>query len=238
MATVVEQPPQPKPGLGCCLGKGCLILVVFFFFLIVVFCVGGYLGLRTFTSSEPRELPQVETSEEQQQEVLQRWNNFENAATENKAESGIPDVNTQPATTTVPNQPAAKPQIELTAGDINQLIAANRHSRGKAFVSIEDGVGHVAVSIPISKKTGFSDRYLNADFEVRSASTGDLNGIQISARSPRGVQVPGRLLNILLGTRSLRSWVDPYISQYRSDYDVSTFKIVGNKVVIEAGRPR
>ena len=238
MANVIEQPPQPKTGLGCCLGKGCLILVVFFFFLMVVFCVGGYLGLRTFTSDEPRELPQVATSEEQQQEVLQRWDNFEKAVHERRAESGIADVNPQAQATPAPTQSAANPQIELTAGDINQMISANRRSRGKAFVSIENGVGHVAVSIPISKKTGFSDRYLNADFEVRSAPNGDLSGIQISARSQRGVQVPGRLMNMLLGARSIRSWVDPYISQYRSEYDVSTFKIVGNKVVLEAGRSR
>jgi hypothetical protein len=240
MATVAEQPPQPKPGLGCCLGKGCLILIVFFFFLVIALCVGGYFGLRTFTSNEPRELPAVATSEEQQQEVLQRWDNFENAVHENRnrTESGVADVDPQSQATTVPNQPAANPRIELTGGDINQMIAANRRSRGKAFVSIEDGVGHVAVSIPISKKTGFSDRYLNVDFEVRSAPDGDLGGIQITARSPRGVQVPGRLLNLLLGARSIRGWVDPYISQYRSEYDVSTFKIVGNKVVLEAGRSR
>ena len=82
MATAIEQPPQPNPGLGCCLGKGCLILIVFFFFLFVVFCVGAYLGLRTFTSNKPRELPQVQTSEAQQQEALQRWDNFENAVHE------------------------------------------------------------------------------------------------------------------------------------------------------------
>jgi hypothetical protein len=240
MPTVIEQPPQPRPGLGCCLGKGCLILVVFFFFLMIALCVGAYFGLRTFTSDEPRELPPVATSEEQQQEVLQRWDTFENAVHENrnKTESAVPDVTPQSQATTVPNQPAANPQIELTGGDINQMIAANRHSRGKAFVSIDDGVGHVAVSIPISKKTGFSDRYLNVDFEVRSAPNGDLGAIQITARSPRGVQVPGRLLSMLLGARSIRGWVDPYISQYRSEYDVSTFKIVGNKVVLEAGRSR
>ena len=243
MATVIEQPPQPSPGLGCCLGKGCLILIVFFFFLFVVFCVGAYLGLRTFTSNKPRELPPVQTSEVQQQEALQRWDNFENAVHEYRTESGVANVNPPSPTTTVPirrppNQPATRPQIELTAGDINQMIAANRHSRGKAFVSIENGVGHVAVTIPISRKAGFSGRYLNADFEVHSAPNGDVSGIQITVRSPRGVEVPGRLLNLLLGTRSLRSWTDPYINQYRSDYDISTFKIVGNKVVIEAGRQR
>ncbi len=238
MATVIEQPPQPKPGLGCCLGKGCLILVVLCIFLVLALACGAYFGLRTFTSEEPREIPQVETSEEQQQAVLQRWDNFQNRVSEFREASSPSEENPTPQTTTTPNLPPAKPTIQLSAGDINQLISANRRSRGKAFVSIENSVGHVAVSIPVSKKIGFSGRYLNADFEVRSAENGDVGGIQISARSPGGVQVPSRLLNLLLGARSIRGWVDPYISQYRSEYDVSTFKIVGNSVVLEAGRPR
>jgi hypothetical protein len=235
MATVIEQPPQPKPGLGCCLGKGCLILVCLFIFLLLALVCGAYFGLQTFTSTEPRELPQVETSEEKQQEVSQRWHNFENSVREYKANSGVADVNPQPppsqTTTTVPNEPAAKPRIELTAGDINQMISANRHSRGKAFVSIADGVGHVSVSIPTPRKARLGERYLNADFEVRSAPNGDVSGIRISLQG-------ARWLSSLLGGRSIRGWVDPYINQYRGDYDVSSFKIVGDRVVLEAGRGR
>jgi hypothetical protein len=235
MADVIQPPPQPKEGLGCCLGKGCLIFVIFLVFLATVFVVGGFLGLRTFTSTAPRELPQIATTEEQQQAVLQRWENFENAVRERRAAPEPGESSTQ---TTTPNQPPANPTIEMTGDDINQIIASNRHARGRAFVSIADGVGHVAVSLPISKKTGFKGRYLNADFEVRSAPNGDLSGIDIAVRSARGVQVPGRLLGMLLGTKSLRSWTDGYINQYRGDYDVSSFKIIGNKVVIEAGRGR
>jgi hypothetical protein len=238
MADVLQTPPRPKEGLGCCLGKGCLILVVFLAFLATVFVVGGFLGLRTFTSNEPRELPQVATSEEKQQAVLQRWDNFENAVHERRAASPSSAASQSQSQTTTPNQPQSNPTIEMTADDINQIISSNRHARGHAFVSIENGVGHVAVSIPISKKTGFSGRYLNADFDVRSAPSGDLNGIDVSVKSQRGVQVPGRLLSMLLGTRSLRSWTDGYISQYRSDYDVSSFKIVDDKVLLEAGRER
>ena len=239
MATVIEQPPQPKSGLGCCLGKGCLILVFLCLFLAVALVCGAYFGLQTFTSTKPRELPQVETSEEQQQEVLQRWDNFENAVHEYRANSGIADVNPQPQntpapspqTTTVPNEPAAKPRIELTAGDINQMISANRHSRGKAFVSIADGIGHVSVSIPTPRKARLGERYLNADFEVRSAPNGDVSGIRISLQG-------ARWLSSLLGGRSIRGWVDPYINQYRGEYDVNSFKIVGDRVVLEAGRGR
>lgn len=237
MATAIEAQPQPQPGLGCCLGKGCLILVALFFFLILALAGGAYFGLRTFTSQEPRRLPPVETTEEKQQEVLQRWDNFENAvhearATPERAEASSPNQ------TTVPNNPEAKPSIELTAGDINQLIAANHRSRGKAFVTIENGVGHVSISIPISKKMNFSGRYLNADVEVRSAPNGDLSGIQFSVRSPRGVQVPSRLLGFMSGSKSLQSLVSGYVSEYRSEYDVTSLKIVDSKVVIEAGLSR
>ena len=231
MATVVEQPPQPKPGLGCCLGKGCLILACLCIFLILALVCGAYFGLQTFTSTEPRQLPQVETSEEKQQEVLQRWDNFENAVQEYRANSGTAGVNPQPQATTVPNEPAAKPRIELTAGDINQIISANRHSRGRAFVSIADGVGHVSVSIPTPRKARIGERYLNADFEVRSAPNGDVSGIRISLQG-------ARWLSSLFGGKSIRGWVDPYINQYRGEYDVTSFNIVGDRVVLEAGRSR
>lgn len=232
MATVVEQPPQPRAGLGCCLGKGCLILVCLFFFLFLALVCGAYFGLQTFTSTEPRELPHVETSEAQQQEVLQRWDHFENAVQDYRTNSGNADVNSQPqpqTSTTVPNQPPAKPRIELTAGDINQMISANRHSRGKAFVSIAGGVGHVALSIPMPRRIALGERYLNANFDVRSSPTGDVSGIQVSLQG-------ARWLSSLIGGRSIRGWVDPYINQYRSEYDVTSFKIEGDRVVLEAGK--
>jgi hypothetical protein len=231
MATVLEQRPQPKPGLGCCLGKGCLILVFLFIFFLLALVCGAYFGLQTFTSTKPRQLPQVATSEAQQQEVLQRWDNFENTVREYRTTSGVSDVNPQPQTTTVPNEPAPKPRIELTAGDINQMISANRHSRGKAFVSINDGVGRVSVSIPTPRKARLGERYLNANFEVRSAPDGDVSGINISLQG-------ARWLSSLLGGTSIRGWVDPYINQYRGEYDVTSFKIVDDRVVIEAGRER
>lgn len=235
MADAIQPPPQPREGLGCCLGKGCLILAIFLTFLATVFVVGGFLGLRTFTSTDARQLPPVETSEEKQQAVLQRWDNFDNAVHERRAAPESSEANPQTQTTR-PNEPASNPTIEMTADDINQLIASNRHSRGRAFVSIENGVGHVAISIPISRKAGFSGRYINADVEVRAAANGDISGIEISAKSPRGVQVPSRLLGMVLGTRSLHTWANTYINQYRGEYDVTSFKIVGNKAVLESGR--
>jgi hypothetical protein len=234
MSTWVEAPPQPKRGLGCCLGKGCLILIVFSLLLAVTFVVGGYIGARhAFTSTAPRQLPLVPTSEEQQQAVLQRWDNFENKVRNPEAPPPPSESSPQPQTGNVtPAQPAA-PTIDFTAADINQLIAANRKARGKAFVSIENNVGRVAVSIPLSK-VGLRGRYLNADFEVRSSPDGDPRKIQVTMKSLRGVQVPERVFNLILGSRSLRGYLDSYISEYRSEYGISKFEIADNKVILQA----
>ncbi len=238
MATVLEAPPQPKRGLGCCLGKGCLILVILFFLLVFAFAVGGYLGVRhTFTGTKPRQLPQVPVSESEQQAVLQRWDDFQNAV--HSPTAAPPDT----SATNLPGQPQnvaappEKPRIEFTANDINQLIAANRRSRGKAFVSIANNVGHVQVSIPLSG-VGFAGRHLNADFDVRSSPDGDPRKVEITTTSLRGVQVPERVLNALLGFRTLRGYLDGYINTYGTEYGVSKLQIANGRVLLEAAPAR
>jgi len=230
MADTVLLPPQPREGLGCCLGKGCLISVVLVSFLATALVFGALLGLRTFVSTEPRELPKVETSEEKQREVLQRWDNFENAVRDRRAGSESSEATPQ-AQTTPSSQPAANPTIELTADDINQIIASNHHARGHVYVSIENGVGHVAVSFPTPRKARLGERYLNADMDVNSAPNGDVRGVKVTLHG-------AHWLGSLLGGKSFHDWIDPYVNQYRSDYDVTSFKIVDNKVVLEAGRAR
>lgn len=235
MNQVQEVPPQPKSGLGCCLGKGCFILVVFLFLLAITFVVGGYFGVkRAFTSTEPRELPEVQTSVQEQQEVLQRWENFENEMRASETPSLPPERSASPESSDVAPSPApAGPTIEFTANDINQMIAANRKSRGKAFVSIAGDVGHVQVSIPISE-IGFSGRYLNADFDIRSSPDGDPRKIQITTRVPSGAQVPERVFNRLLGLGTVRGYADRYINQYAGEYEVSKLTIADGRVILEA----
>ena len=128
-------------------------------------------------------------------------------------------------TTSRSHQPA---KIELTAGDLNQLIATNRRAAGKAFVSIENNIAHAHVSIPVEGR-GFSGRYFNGDFTMRPSSDRNPRNLQVSEISLNGVEVPERILNWLLGAHSLRSYID----EYCDEYDVKTFTIEENKVVIE-----
>lgn len=230
MTSWIEPPPKQK-GMGC-LGKGCLLIVVFLVLLVIAFVVGGYTGIRyVVTSPKPREIPQVQTSEDDQNAVRARWDEFE-AGSRNKQEviqetsPVVPGVSPTPDAT-----PASANRIELTANDINQLIARSRKVRGKAFVSIDNDVARVQVSFPL-EKVGFRGRYLNGEFAVRASPDRDPRNLQVTQMSLTGV--PDGVLKTLLGTRSLRSYVD----EFASEHGIATFTIEDNKVILETSGGR
>src|SRR3954470_20892568 len=194
MTTTWIEPPPKQRGSGC-LGKGCITLLVFILLLAAAFFIGGYVGVRyVVTSTTPRQIPQVETSEAEQQAVQTRWEGFQ--ATVNNPPSAVPPTSeTATAATPVPAN-----RIELTAGDINQLIAANRKARGKAFVSIENNVLRAQISVPLDK-VGFRGRFLNGELQIKPAPDGNPRNAEITEVSSGGVS--DKVLNALLGFRSL-----------------------------------
>jgi hypothetical protein len=214
----IEPPPRQK-GMGC-FGKGCLLLVVFLVLLVAAFFIGAYVG----TSTKPKELPLVAGTEAEQQEVTTRWEQF-------KELSHMPpsEVQNAPADTATPGPQTNR--LELSAADINQLIAANRKVRGKASISIENNVGHVQVSIPLDK-VGFRGRYLNGDFTIPSPADGNPRNLQVTQMSLGGM--PETILKGLLGRRSLGSYVDEFVRQY----NITRLTIENNKAIIETAAPR
>src|SRR5439155_19705995 len=144
MNTWIEgPPPREKRGMGC-VGKGCLILACFINFLMIAAAIGLYFGMRTHSAvlhsfswakkmhvptEEPSPVPQFETTEENINAAKLKWEDFENAR----------------------DQPA---HIELTADDLNNLIAKNRDARGKAFVAIEGNRLRVQTSVPLGEYVG------------------------------------------------------------------------------------
>lgn len=225
MTSWIEPPPKQK-GMGC-LGKGCLTLVIFIVLLAVAFFIGGYVGVRyVVTSTAPREIPQVEISEPELQAVQNRWKEFQMT-------SGNPQPEVAPQLPEAGATPTPTPsnRIELTASEINQLLAAGRKTRGKAFVSIDNNIARIQVSVPLDK-AGFRGRFLNGILQIRAAADGNPRNIEITEVSLGGVS--DKVLNALLGFRSLRSYAD----QYASEYGITSFTIEGNKVIIEnGGRP-
>jgi hypothetical protein len=224
MTSWIEPPPKQK-GMGC-LGKGCLMFVIFVILLAVAFFIGGYAGVRyVVTSTEPREIPQVETSEADQRAVRERWEDFKSSRDMTSATM----TQDPPVEGATPARSANR--IELTASDINQLISASRKLRGKAFVSIENDVARIQVSVPL-EKVGFRGRFLNGEFQARAAADGNPRNLEITEVSLGGVSE--KVLNALLGFRSVRSYVD----QYASEYDITRLSIENNTVIIEhGGRP-
>src|SRR5204862_8203549 len=78
-------------------------------------------------------------------------------------------------------------QVELTAADINALIAANRKSRGTASVGINGDVLQAQFSIPLERLDvpfrsafGLADRYLNATVTITSPPGTNANSVQLS----------------------------------------------------------
>jgi hypothetical protein len=228
MTSWIEPPPKEK-GMGC-LGKGCLLIIVFLLLLVIAFVIGFYVG------TKPREIPQVQTSEDEQSAVRARWDEFEAAGRNEQVISPVssptPDVTSAAEATPIPEATPLSPnRIELTANDINQLIARGRNTRGKAFVSIDNDVARVQISIPL-EKVGFRGRSLNGEFAVRAPPDRNPRNLQITQMSMTGV--PDGVLNSLLGSHSIHSYVD----EFASEHGITSFTIENNKVILETNAGR
>ena len=92
--------------------------------------------------------------------------------------------------------------------------------------SIDNDVAHLQVTIPLDK-VGFRGRFLNGEFAVRASPDGNPRNLQINQMSMTGV--PDGMLNSLLGSHSIHSYVD----QFATEHGISTFTIENNKVILE-----
>ena len=230
----IEPPPPQRRGTGC-VGKGCLVLCCLLLFLMIAGAVGIYLGMRKHSAivhaavwakkthllaDEPAPVPQFETTQENIAATKQKWSNFRNATPNDVA------VETPP-TAGVPRDTRAG-QVELTADDLNNLIAANRHIRGKAFVSIEGNRLHVQTSVPVGEYVGGAGYYLNGDIVVESNGARSLDSSPLGGITVNGQSVPSDALDWKYGGRSLRD----YLSAYVSKNDLGPIEIRDGKVII------
>ena len=205
------------------------MLIIFLVLLVVAFFGGGYYGMRyVLTSEAPKEIPQIETTEAEQAAVRQRWDEFQGKPRSTPVEATMATTTTTEGEATPTPAPSTN-RIELTASDINQLIAGSRKLRGKAYVVIENNVARVQVSVPL-EKVGFRGRFLNGELQVRASPDRNPRNIEITEVSIGGVSE--KILNSLLGFRSLRSYAD----QYANEYEITSFAIEDNRVIIENGR--
>ena len=209
MTTWIE-PPPPQKGMGC-FGKGCLILIAFLVVLTVAFVAGTYFAVRyvrnTYLPPASVELPLGEVPEEKQQEVRARWYSFERAARAGDAA-----------------------RIELTADDLNALIASQPKLRGRAYVSIDENVGRLHLSVPLDGVRLMKGHYINAECSVQSAAGGNPADARVTSIVVNGRPVGEEVLRWQYGKWSVRR----YMSYWSEENNLKTFEIQDGKVILES----
>jgi hypothetical protein len=202
-----------------CVGKGCLILSCFIVFLIIAGAIGLYFGTQTYSAllhglswankthvlaQVPSPVPQFETTEENVAAAERKWKDFRN----------------------VRDQPA---HIELTADDLNNLIAENRHFRGKAFAAIEGNRLRIQASVPLGEFVGRGRYYLNGDIVVETNGPESLENPRLSSITINNEPMPPDVLDWKYHARPLRD----YLRQYRITYSSGSFEIRDGKLIID-----
>ena len=220
MNTWVEAPPRRK-GLGC-FGRGCLILLVFVIVLAIACFAGLYWGLHrnsalfygSFWLAKTRSiaeaatpLPEFNASDQQIQLVQERWQDFEQKTRAGQAA-----------------------EIELSADDINALIATTEGVRGKVFVSIDGNLLRLQASVPIGGFLGKPGYYFNGDVIIELNGAQSLDNPQFSRITISGEQVPTDFLKWKYRSRHLRE----YLADQRNAYDIGTIEIRDGKVILRS----
>jgi hypothetical protein len=220
MNTWVEAPPQRK-GLGC-FGRGCLILLVFVIVLAIACFAGMYWGLHRHSAlfygsywmaktrsiaEAPTSVPEFNASEQQIQVVQERWQDFEQKTRAGQAA-----------------------EIELSADDVNALIASSEDVRGKVFVSIDGDQLRSQMSVPIGKFFGGTGYYFNGDVIIKLNGAQPLDGPRFSRITINSEQVPIDFLNWKYGSRQLRE----YLAEQGNAYEIGTIEIRDGKTIIRS----
>jgi hypothetical protein len=220
MNTWVEAPPQRK-GLGC-FGRGCLILLVFAIVLAIACFAGIYWGLHRHSAlfygsywlAKTRSIaeastpvPEFNASDQQIQLVQERWQDFEQ-----KTRAG------------------QSAEIELSADDINALIATSDDLRGKVFVSIDRDQLRLQASVPIGGIFGRPGYYFNGDVIIELEGAQSLDSPRFRRITINGEQGPTDFLNWKYRSRQLRE----YLAEQGNAYEIGTIEIRDGKVILRS----
>jgi hypothetical protein len=220
MNTWVEAPPRRR-GLGC-FARGCLILLVFAIVLAIACFAGMYWGLQRHSAlfygsywlakthsiaQAPTPVPEFSTSDQQIQRVRELWQDFEQ-----KTRAG------------------QSAEIELSAEDINALIATSEDVRGKVFASVEGNQLRFQASVPIGGFLGRPGYYFNGDVTIELNGAQSLENPQFSRITVNGEQIPTDFLNWKYRSRHLRE----YLADQRNAFEIGTIEIRDGKVILRS----
>jgi hypothetical protein len=203
----IEPPPQRETGAGC-FAKGCTILCLFCLLLATAFVVGSIYAVRqlrtNFFARQSVPLPVSNSTPEEQHTALAKWKIFERSA-----------------------RAHAPAQIEMTADELNALIAADPRLRGKGFVTIDGNRGHLQVSFAIQSRW-LRGRYLNAECTIEAPTTGNPDDLRIIDATINGQPVPDEFLRFR-GPFTIRRCLE----EWDQENDLKSIDIHGGKVILE-----
>lgn len=216
------EPPPPKEGMGC-FAKGCLILGVFAVLLVIAGIAGIYWGMHSQSamargifwltrihavSDTSVPIPEVQASDAEIAEVRARWQTFERSARHGEAA-----------------------EIELSARDLNLLIASDPDLAGKAQASIDRNRLRFRVSIPLTHFfIGRAGRYLNAEVAIETEGAETLDHLQLNRIIVNDEPLPGDLLDWKLNSRQLRE----YFSKFTGAYRTGSIEIRDGKLILKS----
>jgi hypothetical protein len=193
-----------------CFGKGCLILAAFLIFLAIAFTGGTFLAVRflrsSYFSTVPARLPASTATEQEQQAARSAWHDFENAGRGHQAR-----------------------RIEMTADQLNALIASEPDLRGKVFVRIDEDTAHLQLSVSLDRLRLLRGHYMNAECKIQAAEDGDPGHARVTSVVVNGKPVGEETLN-WRGPWGFRRYVEQWTERDR----IKTFHIAGDKVILES----
>jgi hypothetical protein len=222
--------PPPKRGMGHP-AKGCLTLIVLAILLVVVGIGGSFWTVRhVYLSDKPAPISEasaptatgaakpgeisVDAAREKSGEVRERLDTMKKAARDHE-----------------------RTEVELSAEDINSLIAANRKSRGTASVDINDTDLHAQFSIPLERldlpfrnALGLGDRYLNATATITAPPGTNASSVQLNEVTLNGHTIPAGLLD--WGLPGVGKSLRTYVIKYADKYGVTAGEIRDGKVIL------
>ncbi len=150
------------------------------FGLMICAGVGGYWFLtgqvQKYTAEAPLELPTVQYEPEELAALKTKMESFEKAIDE-----GDPSTR----------------EIEISADDINALIANEETLKGKAFVKIEEGKLVGDVSFPVDKIPGGKGRYFNGSATLDASMEGGVLIVTLTDAEVNGEKLPQQFIDAM-----------------------------------------
>jgi hypothetical protein len=220
----------PNRGRGC-FGKGCLTFIVLIILLIVV-GIGGsaWIFRNTYLSDKPGPVPETSVPSEASPAAAAQISPAQSTERTAAIREDLKKLKSAARS-------HEKTEVELTAGDINALISANRKSRGTAFVRIEDNVARVQLSIPLKNLDvpfqnafGLGDRYLNGNVSISAPPGTNASTVQLGEVTINGHGLPTSLLD--WGVPGVGKTLRSYVIKYANQYGVTDGEIRDGKVVL------